>query len=55
MPGAWRVAWAYAAWLPLLTLGGGVDGNGAVPEDLTEVDRLSRAVPDAVLHLPPPR
>lgn len=55
MPGAWSVDWNDPAWLPLLTLGGGLDGNGAVPEDLTEVDRLSRAVPDAVLQLLPPR
>jgi uncharacterized protein len=53
MPGAWRVDWAAEAWSPVLTLGGGLDGNAPVPEDLREVDTLSRAVPEAVLQLLP--
>ena len=53
MPGAWRVDWSGQAWSPLLTLGGGLDGHAAVPEDLGEVNTLSRAVPEAVLQLRP--
>lgn len=51
MPDAWRVDWAAEAWAPVLTLGGGLDGLADVPEDLSEVDTLSRAVPEAVLLL----
>jgi uncharacterized protein len=55
MPGAWNVDWAAEAWAPVLTLGGGLDGNAPVPEDLREIDTLSRAVPEAVLQLLPAR
>jgi uncharacterized protein len=55
MPGAWRIDAAAEAWAPVLALGGGLDGQAAVPEDLREVDTLSRAVPEAVLQLLPAR
>ncbi|MBL8308028.1 MAG: YecA family protein [Rubrivivax sp.] len=58
-PQAWAAAWADPALMelavPLLGLGGGVEGAPAVPapaeDDLETVDELSRAVPDAVLAL----
>jgi uncharacterized protein len=62
-PEAWAGAWADPAVAPLLQLGGGLDGEPlpttdaqglAVDlDDLACVDRLSRAVPDAVLRLRP--
>ena len=60
-PGAWGDTWADPALAPLLVLGGGLEGvapaGGEAPEaaddldDPVVCDRLSRAVPDAVLHL----
>ncbi len=58
-PQAWAPAWADPALMelavPLLGLGGGVEGAPEVPgpaeDDLETVDDLSRAVPDAVLAL----
>jgi uncharacterized protein len=76
LPSAWDGAWADPAVAPLLQLGGGLDGvdTPAVDaegealdlDDPACVDRLSRAVPEAVLRLraaftrtgaaaPPPR
>jgi uncharacterized protein len=58
LPSAWDGAWADAAMAPLLQLGGGLEGvetpasdNGVDSDDPAEIDRLSRAVPDAVLAL----
>lgn len=61
LPSAWDGVWADPAVAPLLQLGGGLDGvdtpavdaeGEAVDlEDAADVDRLSRAVPDAVLRL----
>lgn len=58
MPAAWASAWADPALAPLLRLGGGLDGvmpagPDAVAdlEDPAVCDRLSRAVPEAVLGL----
>ncbi len=55
LPDAWQVDWADAALAPLLVLGGGLDGapapEGPEPENAEAIDSLSRAVPDAVLHL----
>ena len=56
-PGAWGDVWADAAVAPLLLLGGGLEGTAnseATAPDLDDpatCDKLSRAVPDAVLHL----
>ena len=65
-PDAWGTVWQDAALVPLLLLGGGLDGHSqgaTVAGDATDAtdpvaiddpavcDRLSRAVPDAVLHL----
>lgn len=50
-PEAWPEDWADPAWAPVLRLGGGLDGQAPVPEDLAETDTLSRAVPEAVLRL----
>lgn len=55
MPQAWGEAFADPALVPLLQLGGGLPGvaTPALPddEDLAVIDRQSRAVPQAVLHL----
>lgn len=61
LPSAWDGAWADPGMAPLLQLGGGLDGvdTPAVDaegeaidlDDAACVDRLSRAVPDAVLRL----
>ncbi len=56
LPSAWDGLWADEAVAPLLTLGGGLDGVGpagaeADLDDPATCDALSRAVPDAVLHL----
>jgi len=58
MPAAWGSTWADPALAPLLQLGGGLDGvtpagvdAGADIDDPAECDRLSRAVPEAVLGL----
>ena len=57
MPHAWGEAWADPVLAPLLTLGGGLEGASAAPgpvpdlDDPVICDELSRAVPDAVLHL----
>ena len=60
-PGAWGEVWADPMLAPLLTLGGGLEGGidgasapaAAAPDldDAAVCDELSRAVPDAVLHL----
>ena len=56
-PAAWGEAWSDPVLAPLLVLGGGLDGvtpAGAALDDLDDpavCDRLSRAVPDAVLEL----
>lgn len=58
-PEAWGEVWADAALVPLLTLGGGLEGSAVEPlspaveagEDLAQLDALSRAVPDLVLAL----
>lgn len=58
-PKDWAAAWADAELMelavPLLALGGGVEGAPEVPapaeDDLETVDDLSRAVPEAVLAL----
>jgi uncharacterized protein len=56
-PAAWGDAWADPALAPLLVLGGGLEGvtpatgDDADPDDPAVCDRLSRAVPDAVLQL----
>jgi uncharacterized protein len=56
LPSAWDGLWAAEEVAPLLTLGGGLDGVDlpGVDADLDDpavCDELSRAVPDAVLHL----
>ena len=55
MPDAWRIDGADPALAPLLVLGGGLEGVAQPPgddlDDAETVDRLSRAVPDAVLRL----
>ena len=64
LPAAWGSTWddpVLAPLLaPLLALGGGLEGQAPPsmpadvsgdPDDPTVLDRLSRAVPDAVLHL----
>ena len=61
LPSVWDAAWSDPAVAPLLQLGGGVDGvetptldaeGEAIDlDDPAGVDRLSRAVPDAVLRL----
>ena len=59
LPSAWDGVWADVALAPLLLLGGGLDGHPPGPEaeadadldDPAVCDRLSRAVPDAVLRL----
>ena len=56
-PDAWGDVWVEPALEPLVMLGGGLEGpSPAVPADVdlddpAVCDRLSRAVPDAVLHL----
>ncbi len=56
LPSAWDGQWAAEEVAPLLTLGGGLDGVDQ-PEAEADLDNpatcdeLSRAVPDAVLHL----
>ena len=58
-PQVWGDVWADPALAPLLLLGGGLEGQGvATPtlgapdlDDPAVCDELSRAVPDAVLHL----
>lgn len=56
-PEAWGGVWADPAVAPLLLLGGGLDGVPAADADAPDLDdpavcdHLSRAVPDAVLHL----
>ena len=56
-PDAWGDIWADPALAPLLVLGGGLEGTHsavATTPDLDDpavCDALSRAVPDAVLHL----
>lgn len=56
LPGAWGDVWSHPLLAPLLGLGGGLEG--AVPalvaadlDDPVRCDELSRAVPEAVLHL----
>ena len=55
MAQAWGADWADPMLAPLLLLGGGLEGvSTSTADDLDDpetVDRLSRAVPDAVLHL----
>jgi uncharacterized protein len=56
LPSAWDGLWAAPEAAALLVLGGGLDGVDlpAEPADLDDpavCDELSRAVPDAVLHL----
>ena len=57
MPDAWGDVWADAELRPLRLLGGGLQGAPEVMEseldldDPVQCDELSRAVPDAVLHL----
>lgn len=57
MPDAWGDVWADAELKPLLLLGGGLQGQpepdeaGLDLDDPVQCDELSRAVPDAVLHL----
>jgi uncharacterized protein len=56
-PEAWAVDWSQPVWAPLLLLGGGLEGQAAPAietgdaESPQDCDRLSRAVPDAVLGL----
>ena len=56
-PDAWGAVWADPALAPLLVLGGGLEGqtpSASADADLDDpavCDGLSRAVPDAVLHL----
>jgi uncharacterized protein len=56
LPSAWDGLWAAPEVAPLLTLGGGLEGvecpvADADLDDPAQCDELSRAVPDAVLHL----
>jgi uncharacterized protein len=57
LPEAWAVDWTDPVLAPLLRLGGGLDGAQATApppvaaEDTRAIDQLSRAVPEAVLHL----
>ena len=53
LPEAWAVDWAEPMLAPLITLGGGLADAPlpAAAEDAETIDRLSRAVPDAVLFL----
>lgn len=67
LPQAWGEVWAEATVQPILALGGGLQGPAAEavaaevaaeaghgeppPDDLRAIDEMSRAVPDAVLHL----
>ncbi len=56
VPSAWDGLWSTPEVAPLLTLGGGLDGveqpeSDADLDDPAQCDELSRAVPDAVLHL----
>ena len=57
MPDAWGPVWNDPRVQPLLQLGGGLDGVDPAGDDDEELedpavcDELSRAVPDAVLHL----
>ena len=64
LPSAWDGAWNDPAVASLLQLGGGLEGvetptvdvegeavDAAEPDDAAAIDRLSRAVPDAVLRL----
>jgi len=58
-PAAWGEVWSDPVLAPLLVLGGGLEGAAPVAggdaagdlDDPAVCDRLSRAVPDAVLHL----
>jgi len=56
-PDAWGDAWSDPVLAPLLLLGGGLDGHTADAAETHDLDdpafcnTLSRAVPDAVLHL----
>jgi uncharacterized protein len=54
-PQAWRQGlladWTDPVLQPLLTLGGGLDGQSAAPDSVETCDRLSREVPAAVLLL----
>ena len=58
-PATWGETWSDPALAPLRILGGGLEGvapaagddAAADPDDAAVCDRLSRAVPDAVLHL----
>lgn len=61
LPSAWDGVWQDPATAPLLQLGGGLDGvetpvvdaegEAVNLDDPADIDRLSRAVPDAVLRL----
>ena len=55
LPSAWEGAWGDPQVAPLLALGGGLEPTTPSPaqniDDPAECDALSRAVPDAVLHL----
>lgn len=55
VPAAWGDAWTDPALAPLLQLGGGLEGVAMAEvadlDDPAVCDRLSRAVPDAVLRL----
>jgi uncharacterized protein len=54
LPAAWGDVWSDPLLQPLLCLGGGLQGDGpeqAPGDDLQALDAMSRAVPDAVLHL----
>jgi len=60
LPAAWGSPWDDPLLAPLLALGGGLEGQAPPsmpadvsgdPDDPTVLDLLSRAVPDAVLHL----
>ena len=56
-PDAWGSVWQEATLQPLLVLGGGLEGHAPdaaaahEADDPAVCDKLSRAVPDAVLHL----
>ena len=56
-PDAWGSVWQASALAPLLLLGGGLEGHAPdaaqteALDDPAACDKLSRAVPDAVLHL----